>query len=76
MSNDLVAANYRLSLTQLRLVWMFAMLIRKADEDFRLYQVSINEVIKYLGLSRRSGKVYEQIEQAAIYHDYPIAPAC
>ena len=64
ISNDLVAANYRLSLTQLRLVWMFGMLIRKADGDFRHYQVSISDVIKYLRLSQRSGWVYRQIEEA------------
>ena len=63
LSNKLVDANYRLTLTQLRLVWVFGSLIRSQDEDFRFYQVKAREVIHYLGIET-SGDAYRQLENA------------
>ena len=60
ISNQLVDANYRLTLTQMRLVYMFGALIQGQEKEFRFYRVRIKEVLRLL----RLGTNYALLEDA------------
>jgi len=60
ISNQLVDANYRLTLTQMRLVYMFGTLIQAQEKEFRFYRVKIKDVLRLL----RLGTNYALLEDA------------
>ncbi|MBN4056113.1 replication initiation protein [Rhodothermus sp. AH-315-K08] len=64
ISNQLVEANYRLSLTQLRLIWMFGAIIEATDESLSLYRIPVNQIIKRLGMETNKG-AHAQLRRAA-----------
>jgi len=65
ISNRLVEANFRLDLTQIRLIWLFATLINnEADEDLKLYRVPIKQAIRFLGIEGNTS-AHAQLRKAA-----------
>lgn len=51
-SNALVEANYRLSLTQQRIILLMASLIQPDDEDFKLYRLTVGGFMDLLDITR------------------------
>ncbi len=62
VSNRLIEARYRLSVFQIRLIWLFASQIKKGEEDFRFYQVPIRDIVRLVGKGTK--RAHEKIEEA------------
>jgi len=63
LANRLIESHFRLSVTQLRIVWLFVSQINKEDEDFRFYRVPIKDVIRFIG-SETDKRIHERLEEA------------
>ena len=63
-SNDLIEARYRLSIAEQRLVLLLAAEISPDDEDFKDYELRVNDFVRMFGLETDKS-IYEQVEQAA-----------
>jgi len=51
-SNALVEANYRLTLTQQRIVLLMASMIEPEDEDFKTYRIYVKDLMDVLDITR------------------------
>ena len=63
-SNDLIEARYKLTLGEQRLILLLASQIRKDDEDFKDYEVRVEDFAQWFNLGA-SSSVYEKVEQIA-----------
>lgn len=63
-SNDLIEARYKLTLGEQRLILLLASQIRKDDEDFKDYEVRVEDFVQWFNLGA-SSSVYEKVEQIA-----------
>lgn len=63
-SNDLIEARYRLTLGEQRLILLLASQIRKDDEDFKDYEVRVEDFAHWFSLGA-SSSIYEKVEQIA-----------
>jgi len=51
-SNTLIEANYRLTLTQQRLVLLMASMVEPGDEDFKTYRIYVRDLLDILDVDR------------------------
>ena len=63
-SNDLIEARYRLSIAEQRLVLLLAAEIGPDDDDFKDYELKVNDFTKMFKLEGDKS-IYEKVEQAA-----------
>lgn len=62
-SNRLIEAKHELTLEEQRLVLFMVSLISPEDEDFKPYQIKINDLVGLLGI-RGQGSLYQDIKNA------------
>jgi len=58
-ANTLIEANYRLSLTQQRIVLLLASLVQPDDKDFKTYRIYVKDLMDILDINR--SHLYEQM---------------
>jgi len=51
-ANTLVEANYRLTLTQQRIILLMASMVQPDDEDFKLYRLTVGDFMDLLDITR------------------------
>jgi len=51
-ANALVEANYRLTLTQQRIVLLMASMVQPGDEDFKIYRIHVKDLLDILDVTR------------------------
>ena len=63
-SNELIEARYKLSVAEQRLVLLLASEISPADEDFKSYQIRVDDFAKMFGLENCKA-MYKEVQKAA-----------
>lgn len=63
-SNELIEARYKLTIGEQRLILLLATQIRKDDEDFKDYEIRVDDFARMFDLGT-SSSLYEKVEQAA-----------
>lgn len=51
-ANALIEANYRLSLTEQRIILLMASMVEPEDEDFKRYQIYVKDYMRIVGVER------------------------
>jgi plasmid replication initiation protein len=63
-SNELIEARYRLSVEEQRLILLLASVIKPEDEDFKSYEIRVQDFARMFGLEKRKG-IYTEVEEAS-----------
>jgi plasmid replication initiation protein len=58
-ANTLIEANYKLTLTQQRIVLLMASMVQPGDEDFKTYRIYVRDLLDILDINR--SHLYEQM---------------
>ena len=61
--NDFIEAKYNLTLTELKIIAKLSSMIKKDDDDFKVYKFTANELMEDLKLNNNYDDLKEAIEK-------------